>query len=163
MSKEKTPKAPATPATENSAAVSTQKASSTVSHVKAIKNSLFKDLKIGESVKVAGIIRGVQSKEGQYGSYEEFKGDFACQHNGIVYRGTKLFLPAVAADVLKNQYLDVLENSGTADSTKLKIEFKIVLTKSPDDSPKNAQKFQWVFENLQETAPESDKVLALMG
>jgi hypothetical protein len=135
-----------------------------VTHVKSIKNSLFKDLAIGESVKVGGIIRSLCDKEGSFGSYTEFKGDFACVHGDLVYRGTKLFLPSVAADPLKNQFLDVLESlPENTDRSAARIEFKISLEKSPDDSPKNAQKFQWVFENLQETAPQSDRVLALMS
>lgn len=133
-----------------------------INHVKAIKNSLFKDLPIGESVTVGGIIRSVSSKDGQFGTYEEFKGDFGCVNGDKVYRGTKLFLPGVAADVLKNQFLEAVEASGLADTTKVKVEFKIRLVKLPDDSPKNNSKFQWSFENLMETAPESDKVLALL-
>ena len=137
--------------------------SRSVSNVKAIKNSMFADLAIGESVTVGGVIRSLQDKPGQFGDYTEFKGDFGCVHKDLVYRGTKLFLPSVAADTLKNQYLAALEASGASDATKLKIEFKIKLVKTPDSSPKNAQKFQWTFENLLATAPESDKVLALLG
>jgi len=135
-----------------------------VSHVKAIKNNLFKDLEIGGSVIVAGVIRSLSDKEGQYGSFTEFKGDFGCVHGEAVYRGTKLFLPSVAADVLKNQYLQVLEQSADADKTKLKVEFKIQLEKVDDsENKKNQSGFQWSFKNLNETAPERDPVLALLG
>jgi len=130
--------------------------------VKGIKNSLFSDLKIGESVTVAGIIRAIQTKSGNYGDYTQFKGEFALRtQKGELFKAGTMYLPEVAADVLRNGFITASESAG--EGVFPKVEFKFMLSKIEDKDTRNARGYKWAVETLIEAAPESDKVLALLG
>lgn len=130
--------------------------------VKGIKNSLFSDLEIGESVTVAGIIRQIATKAGTYGEFTQFKGEFALKNQrGELFKAGTMYLPEVAADVLRNGFITASESAG--EGVFPKVEFKFKLAKVEDPDPRSARGYKWAVETLLEAAPESDKVLALLG
>jgi hypothetical protein len=149
-------------AAANSAANTAPKSGTKVSTVKGIKNSLFADLEIGQSVRVAGVIRQIATKSGNYGDYTQFKGEFALRnHKGELFKAGTLYLPEVASDILRNGFISASEAAG--EGVFPKVEFKFDLSKVADDDKRNARGYKWAVETLMEAAPESDRVLALLA
>lgn len=129
--------------------------------VKSIKNTLFRAVPIGGSCIVAGVIRSVEDETGTYGDYTRFSGDFAASVEGAVYRAGVMFLPDVAANVLKSGFLSAVDH--TPEGSTPSIEFKISLHKRPDADEKNQNGFQWTAKPLLDPKPEEDKVLQLLA
>lgn len=135
-----------------------------VNNIKAIKNSLFKDADVGSTFIIAGTIRGLGDKSGTFGDYTQFTGDFVCKVGDEVTRAGLLYLPTVASNALKNQFLEVVEGMDALDAAarkKANIQFKILLEKTADE--KSSAGYVWTFKNLVDTQAEPDKVLALLG
>jgi hypothetical protein len=153
--------------------------------VKAIKNSLFKGVPIGGSVKVAGLIQATELDDGNFGTFTRFLGQFRAKVGETVLMAGKLYVPAVAESLLSGAYgaqvtaflkdhpdlapadKDSEEAAAAKRSKFLKtftgVEFGIYLEKVPDDSPMNANHFQWVVKPLLDMKPPEDKYLRLVA
>lgn len=145
--------------------------------VKGIKNTLFKAVPIGGQCVVAGVVRDVAQESGNYGDYWQFRGDFAASIEGTVFKAGTLYMPEVAADILANGFLAVRDaelsrveslNEGKPETEHIQpkpvtVEFKLRLTKEPDNDERNARGFQWRAEPVKEIQAEQDKVLALLS
>ena len=183
MSKSK--KSKATPAAGTSTPTSTPAPGGAFAVVKAIKNSLFKGVPIGASVRVAGLIQNTELDEGNFGTFTRFLGQFRAKVGDQVLMAGKLYVPAVAESLLTGAYQaqveaflknhadlapvdDDDETVAAAKRSKfLKafpgVEFGIYLEKVADASPSNANGFQWVVKPLLDMKPPADKYLALVA
>jgi hypothetical protein len=153
--------------------------------VKAIKNSLFKTVQVGESVKLAGLILNTELDEGNFGTFTRFLGQFRANVGGQIIMAGKLYVPSVAESLLVGAYsaqveayllahedvrpldTDKDEDRANKRSRFLKgfpgVEFGIYLEKVEDLSPNNALKFQWVVKPLLDMKAPADKYLALVA
>jgi hypothetical protein len=153
--------------------------------VKAIKNSLFKGVPVGGSVKIAGVIQATELDEGNFGTFTRFLGKFRAKVGETVFMAGELYVPGVAESLLiqafdaqvdkflrdnpalKPAESDSEEESAAKRSKYLKafsgVEFGIFLEKVEDKSPNNANGFQWVVKPLLDTAPPEDKYLKLVA
>jgi hypothetical protein len=153
--------------------------------VKAIKNSLFKAVVVGGSVKIAGLITNTELDEGNFGTFTRFLGQFRANVGGKILMAGKLYVPAVAESLLTAAYgaqvesylkdhedvrpldTDKDEDRANKRSRFLKgfpgVEFGIFLEKVEDLSPNNALKFQWVVKPLLDMKAPADKYLALVA
>jgi ribosomal protein L14 len=129
--------------------------------VKAIKNTLFKVVPIGGSCVVAGIVRSIEDETGQYGDYTRFNGDFGAIVDGQTYKSGKMYLPQVAADVLKNGFLSVVDKAPEGSAPQ--IEFKLRLVKKSDPTPSNENGFTWTAEPMLDPTPADDRTLQLLA
>lgn len=129
--------------------------------VKAIKNTLFKAVPIGGSCIVAGIVRSIEDDSGQYGDFTRFTGDFGAIVDGVTYKSGKMYLPNVAADVLKNGFLGAVERA--PEGSNPQIEFKLKLNKKSDPTPSNENGFTWTAEPMLDPAPADDRTLQLLA
>ena len=156
-----------------------------LSAVKAIKNKLFGDLKIGESVKIAGKVELAEMDEGTYGTFTRFEGEFSCKTPTGVLIAPKLYLPEVAESIVNRGYnaaLEVfkgqhpeltVETTYTDEEAARKrkkflntfpgAEFALILQKVADTDTRNARGFQWVAKSMVEMAMPSNKYLALVS
>jgi hypothetical protein len=79
---------------------------SKVFSARSISTKLAKDCEIGESIKIAGIVKRVEIVTTPYGQQPRFIGEFVAEYRGQKFAARKAFLPAAAAELLEGADLD---------------------------------------------------------
>jgi hypothetical protein len=79
---------------------------SKVFSARSISTKLAKDCEIGESIKIAGIVKRVEIVTTQFGQQPKFLGDFVAEFRGQKFAARKAYLPAAAAELLEGADLD---------------------------------------------------------
>jgi hypothetical protein len=109
-----------------------------------------KDAEEGTLYTVVGKATGLKGGESNYGPWECLKGDFIAQTNdGEQYRGSQLFLPEIAHDMVAHQ----LKEGNEA------VEFGFIIGKKNDET--SAIGYVYTCEPLFQPEPESDPILKL--
>lgn len=126
---------------------------------KKISNKLFKDIAIGESVRIAGVLRSFEEGEGSYGTFQRFRGSFAVAlPSGEIYKSGILYLPEIGANLLSESLISAVDSAGDSFAG---MEFALDLVKSEDE--KSATGYRWSIVPVVAPSVSSDAALRLLG
>jgi hypothetical protein len=100
---------------------------------RSISTKIARDCEVGETLKIAGILRRVDVVNTVYGPQPQFSGDFVAEYRGERFAAKKAYLPAAAAELLES-----------ADLSQGQAQFCFVIKKVASERTK--QGYAWSVE-----------------
>ena len=123
--------------------------------VPSIRSKYWKDLPIGDRVRIAGTASSFTRETGAKGAYSIFSGKFVCAvQNGKTASAVKLMLPKFADDVLRQALDEALSHDAT------EVEFGFEMVKVEDKS--SIAGYVWEINSLGEPVVPTDRFKSLV-
>lgn len=119
--------------------------------VRKITTKLFGKLAVGKEngIKLAGVIRSTTPREGNFGPYLAFKGDFRAISGDKTVMSNELIVPAYIESILSDGFLAAFNAIPKGVSANPEATFACLLYKKDDSAnEKNARGFVWEIEEI---------------